>query len=220
MRAKSIALVSVIALLVLGCSTPATVFPMPTESPAPTIEPSYTHEPTATEVVSTPTLFPTQTLTPEPSLQTDGPYFMYFRQVDWKYQLVMMDADGEGRKNISLPPEIAEILPIERFHPDMKFVSPDGKWLAYSSDESGRNEVYIDSFPEPRNKYKVTDHGGIPVSWRQDGRELLFIGADFRSVNVVDVTTGASVAAQVPRKLFDFPKSAVLYRYGRLSSRR
>ena len=87
--------------------------------------------------------------------------------------------------------------------------SPDGKWLAYASNESGRSEVYIDTFPQPQNKYKVSDNGGIPASWRQDGKELLFFSAGFRSVYVADVTTGAGVTAGAPRKLFDLPRSLV-----------
>jgi len=142
MRAKGIALAFVAALLVLGCNAYATATPVSTERPAPTVQPSRTPEPTATQVLSTPTSISTQTLTPEPSLQTSGPYFMYFRQVDWTYQLVMTDADGEGRKIIPLPPEIAEILPIKRFDPDMKFVSPDGKWLAFYTGSAGGSGVY------------------------------------------------------------------------------
>lgn len=160
MRARSIALASIIALLVLGCNAPATIPPVPKESVVSTVEPSRTPEPIATQMVSTSTELPTQTLTPEPSLQTDGPYFMYFRQVDWAYQLVMLDADGEGRKIISLPPEIAEILPIQRFDPDMKFVSPDGKWLAFYSGSAG-------------------NHGKMPVTGTAD-----------LTLNVLDLTTG------------------------------
>jgi WD40 repeat protein len=139
MRAKRIALAFVTALLVLGCNALATVTPVPTERPAPTVRPGRTSKPTATQVVSTPTPspMPTQTLTPEPSLHTSGPYFVFFRQVDWKYQLVMMDADAEGQMIISLPSEIADILPIKHFDPDMKFVSPDGKWLAYYTGSVG-----------------------------------------------------------------------------------
>jgi len=158
MRAKSIALASVTALLVLGCNALATVTPVPTESPAPTVRPGGTPEPIATQVFSTPA--PTQTLTPEPSLRTSGPYFVYFRQVDWIYQLVMMDADGEGRKIFSLPSEIADILPIKRFDPDMKFVSPDGKWLAFYTGSAG-------------------SYGGMPVSGTSD-----------LALNLLDLTTG------------------------------
>ncbi len=156
MRAKSIALAFVIALLVLGCNASATVTPtpMPTESPVPTVQPSNTPEPTATQLI------PTPTLTPEPSLRTGGPYFAYFRQVDWTYQLVIMDADGVGRKIISLPPEIADVLPVKRFDPDMKFVSPDGKWLAFYTGSAG-------------------DYGKMPAS-----------GTSNLAINLLDLTTG------------------------------
>jgi serine/threonine protein kinase/Tol biopolymer transport system component len=88
--------------------------------------------------------------------------------------------------------------------------SPDGKWVAYASDESGRNEIYVDAFPAPRNKYRISDNGGISSSWRKDGKELLFVSADYRTISVADVTIGATgVSATPPRKLFDLPRTAV-----------
>ena len=84
-------------------------------------------------------------------------------------------------------------------------ISPDGKWLAYSSDESGRYEIYVDSFPEPRSKYRVTDHGGVIATWRKDGRELAIVSADSRSVFVADVTAAADFHASAPRQVLSLP---------------
>ena len=56
--------------------------------------------------------------------------------------------------------------------------SPDGRWVAYTSDESGRQEVYIQGFPERRGKWLVTAEGGYSPSWRAHGKELLFRGGD------------------------------------------
>ena len=81
--------------------------------------------------------------------------------------------------------------------------------MAYISDESGNNEVYIDAFPVPRNKVKVTDAGAFSAYWSKDGRELLVFSADFKSMLVSDITiTGGAINAGPPRKLFDFPKAA------------
>ena len=91
-------------------------------------------------------------------------------------------------------------------------LSPDGRWLAYVSDESGGPEVYVDSFPTPRNKYRVTYHGAFAAYWSKDGRELAVVSADFRSVQVSDVSTGAEFHASAPRQLLALPKGTVTAR--------
>ena len=60
--------------------------------------------------------------------------------------------------------------------------SPDGRWVAYTSDESGRQEVYIQGFPERRGKWLVTAEGGLLPRWRADGKELYWKGLDGRTV--------------------------------------
>ncbi|MFZ0816814.1 MAG: hypothetical protein WAM78_14915, partial [Candidatus Sulfotelmatobacter sp.] len=55
-------------------------------------------------------------------------------------------------------------------------LSPDGRWLAYSSTESGREEVYVTQFPSGNGKWQVSQTGGTFPSWRRDGKEIFFIG--------------------------------------------
>ena len=57
-------------------------------------------------------------------------------------------------------------------------VSPNGKWCAYLSNETGRYEVYVQSFPKPGGKWQVTNNGGIHPRWRHDGKELFYIALD------------------------------------------
>ena len=57
-------------------------------------------------------------------------------------------------------------------------VSPDGRWVAYTSDESGRAEVYLDSYPRPRQRIAISVNGGIHPVWRRDGRELYYWNDD------------------------------------------
>ena len=71
------------------------------------------------------------TVTPEPPLQTSVPYFAYFRSVNQVYQLVVMDADGTGRKVIDLPQEAIQSFPNKQNDLDVKLVSPDGHWMAF-----------------------------------------------------------------------------------------
>lgn len=58
-------------------------------------------------------------------------------------------------------------------------VSPDGKWIAYVSDESGRDEIYIQSFPEPGNRVVVTSNSGDQPVWARDGKRLFFRAGGF-----------------------------------------
>ena len=83
--------------------------------------------------------------------------------------------------------------------------APDGKWIAYQSNESGRNEIYVQSFvpgaPASGGKWQLSTNGGAFPTWRRDGRELFFVSPD-DTVMAVDVTLGAAVNAGTPRALF------------------
>ena len=81
--------------------------------------------------------------------------------------------------------------------------------MAYASDESGRFEVYVDTFPTPRSKYKVTANGGVSAIWRKDGKELTIASLDGRSVLVADVIAGADFHAGTPRQALTLPKGTV-----------
>ena len=62
--------------------------------------------------------------------------------------------------------------------------SPDGRWLAYSSNESGRYEIYVRTFPEVGGKWMVSAAGGMQPRWRRDGRELFYVAPDTRLMAV------------------------------------
>jgi dipeptidyl aminopeptidase/acylaminoacyl peptidase len=82
-------------------------------------------------------------------------------------------------------------------------LSPDGQWMAYSSDESGRYEVYVQSFPGGGGKRKVSTGGGIGPLWRGDGRELFYHAPDGKLMAAA-VKGGASFEAGMPEALFEF----------------
>jgi Tol biopolymer transport system component len=81
-------------------------------------------------------------------------------------------------------------------------LSPDGRWVAYTSNESGRYEVYVQSFPVPGAKAQVSLEGGNQPRWRRDGKELFYIGAD-RRLMAVPVTTGDAFQPGPPAVLFE-----------------
>jgi Tol biopolymer transport system component len=56
--------------------------------------------------------------------------------------------------------------------------SPNGRWIAYTSNESGRYEVYVRQFPGGENKWQVSTHGGVQPEWRDDGKELFYLAPD------------------------------------------
>jgi Tol biopolymer transport system component len=57
-------------------------------------------------------------------------------------------------------------------------LSPDGRWLAYTSDETSWDEIYIQSFPSLGKKWRVSTDGGTRPVWSRDGKELFFMGTD------------------------------------------
>jgi Tol biopolymer transport system component/predicted Ser/Thr protein kinase len=79
-------------------------------------------------------------------------------------------------------------------------LSPNGQWLAYQSDETRRNEVYVQTFPTPGRRVQVSTNGGSSPVWSRDGKELFFIGAD-QKMMAVEVKNGGKFG--VPRALFD-----------------
>jgi Tol biopolymer transport system component len=80
--------------------------------------------------------------------------------------------------------------------------SPDGRWLAYESDVTGRYEVYVRPFPSSGGEWQVSDGGLRPV-WRGDGRELYYVSED-GTMMAVPVETGETFRHGAPRALFDF----------------
>ena len=79
--------------------------------------------------------------------------------------------------------------------------SPDGKWVAYESNETGRNEIYVVPFPGPGGKSQVSTDGGAQPRWNRNGRELFFRSG--AKMMAVDVETGAVFRAGTPRMLFE-----------------
>jgi dipeptidyl aminopeptidase/acylaminoacyl peptidase len=79
--------------------------------------------------------------------------------------------------------------------------SPDGRWVAYASNETGNMEIYVSSFPNGNGKWQVSNAGGQEPRWRQDGKELFYLSAEGK-VMAVAVKPGASFEANSPVALF------------------
>jgi eukaryotic-like serine/threonine-protein kinase len=79
-------------------------------------------------------------------------------------------------------------------------ISPDGRWLAYGSDETGQFNVYVRPFGTPGPSVQVSQQGGVTSWWTKDGRAILYVGQDLRSLWRVDVTTGQTFTTGTPRQ--------------------
>lgn len=80
--------------------------------------------------------------------------------------------------------------------------SPDGRWVAYVSDESGRREIYIRPFPGPGAASPVSTAGGIAPRWEKTGKELYYIAPDSTLMAAPIAVKGDSLAVGVPLALF------------------
>jgi Tol biopolymer transport system component len=84
------------------------------------------------------------------------------------------------------------------------------RWIAYSSDESGRNEIYVQSYPSGNNRIAVSNGGGIDPRWSRDGKELFYASGD--ALVAVEIRPDGSFSA--PRRLFDRSDYFFKYNFG------
>jgi eukaryotic-like serine/threonine-protein kinase len=87
------------------------------------------------------------------------------------------------------------------FNEGAPLFSPDGRWLAYISDESGRYEIYVQPYPGPGGKWQISTEGGREPAWNRNGRELFYRNGD--KMMAVDITTQPGFAPGKPRMLFE-----------------
>jgi Tol biopolymer transport system component len=121
--------------------------------------------------------------------------------------LVFEENHPETRRNIWVVESHGERQPTPflrtEFDERQPAFSPDGRWLAYTSDETGRDEVYVRSFPGSGAKRQVSAEGGVDPVWNPTGGELFFRSGD--QVMVVTVKTQPVLTLSRPRLLFEGP---------------
>ena len=134
----------------------------------------------------------------------DGTVWLSDRSADGKY-LVFEKGDPVTQEDIWIltlgPPSTTRPLVVTKYAEGQAVLSPDGRAIAYVSDESGRAEVYVDAFPEPQRKRPVSAGGGVRPEWRPDGRELYYLGPD-HALMAVAVETTVPIKLGRPAKLF------------------
>ena len=103
-----------------------------------------------------------------------------------------------------------------QFNENDAHFSPDGRWMAYMSDESGHFEIYVQPFPATGPKWQISSAGGRFPRWSHDGRELFYIAAD-QKLMAVPVKPGGgstlSFEAGAPQSLFDIPSIPASFRF-------
>jgi serine/threonine protein kinase/Tol biopolymer transport system component len=119
---------------------------------------------------------------------------------------------GDREPKPFLTSEFNEVLP--RFSP------PDGRWIAYVSDETGRFEVYVQPYPERSSKIQISTQGGSYPRWARSGKELFYLSPDAVLMAVDISANGRDIAAGKPHVLFstralleDHPGGALTYPY-------
>ena len=131
---------------------------------------------------------------------SDGRFLLFeSRDATRDSDLWALPIDGGGK-----PFPVAET----KFDEQQGQLSPAGGWVAYQSDESGRDEIYIQRFPGPAtNKWTVSTNGGTQVRWRRDGKEVFYVALDGRLMAVAIDVSAAERAPEVgvPIALFSPP---------------
>jgi Tol biopolymer transport system component len=136
----------------------------------------------------------------------------------WKYPetwspdgrlIVYTEVDPKSRANLWVLPRTAGAKPYPFLatpaSESAARFSPDGRFLAYNSDESGREEVFVQPFPVTGAKWQVSAAGGFEASWRGDGREIFYVAPDLRLMSVAVSRSPAGLAFGPPRALFRIP---------------
>lgn len=100
-----------------------------------------------------------------------------------KLDIWILPLKGERKPFGFLQTEFAEVRPA---------FSPDGRWIAYQSNESGRDEVYIRPFPGPGGKWQISTNGGTRARWRRDGKELFYLGSDDK-IMAAEIKLGTTI---------------------------
>jgi Tol biopolymer transport system component len=128
---------------------------------------------------------------------------------DWSLDgrfLLYLQFDPKTGRDLWVLPLFGERKPFpfinSNFEESQGQFSPDGRWVAYHSNESGRYEVYVQPFPGPGGKWQISAGGGISPRWCRDAKELFYIAPDGKLMVAQVQTTGQMLEAGAPVALF------------------
>jgi serine/threonine protein kinase len=157
-----------------------------------------------------------------------GPYNLYIKEVggnseekilysshDWKFisdwtkdgkYIIFENDSAKTKADLYVLPMTGNQKPWPylqtEFNEAQGNVSPDGKWISYGCDDTGRSEIYVQSFPSAGSKRQVSTAGGTQPRWSSDQKELLYLSLDGVMMSV-DVQTNPTFEAGIPKPLFN-----------------
>ena len=134
----------------------------------------------------------------------DGRFLLFSKRRNLRDDLLMVPLSGDAT-----PRPIATTPAVET----LGQVSPNGRFVAFMSDEGGRFEIYVTTFPEPGGRWQVSQNGGREPRWARDGRELFFFAPDNRLMAAEVKTEGGSFEIGAIRPLFQSRQMGVSFRY-------
>jgi dipeptidyl aminopeptidase/acylaminoacyl peptidase len=132
----------------------------------------------------------------------------FFHPMDWSYdgRHILYSVDTATNPDLRALPLFGERKPIDvtrtPFSESNARFSPNGRWIAYQSDETGRAEVHVQPFPGPGPRSQVSVNGGTLPRWKRDGGELFYLAPDNRLMSVAVTDAGARLDTGAPRALF------------------
>jgi len=139
---------------------------------------------------------------PEEEVADTGAVALLANVWDWsRDDKYILFAKGNELWSLSRPERLAKPLLQAKWTVRNAQFSPDGRWLAYASNETGGWEIYVSPFPSGAGKWQVSSAGGQEPRWRQDGKELFYVSAE-GNMMALAVTAGASFKADSPVALF------------------
>ena len=138
-----------------------------------------------------------------PCSWTPDGQMVYSQKGDGKNRIWILPAPGSGTETKP------RLFSRSAFNETRPTLSPDGKWIAYSSDESGKYEVVVEPFPGPGAKLQVSTHGGWVPRWARNGRELYYVDPDTKQMMAVETETGPAFHAGQPKAMFKMPDSSI-----------
>ena len=152
------------------------------------------------------------------SWSPDGGFLLYSKVDPQPYELWLLPVGSAGAESKPVLVERAESNQV-----DGRF-SPDGRWVAYFSDESGRNEIYVRPFDissavsisaakaaPATGKWMVSRDGGTSPLWRRDGKEMFYLSLDGMAMAVEVNTSGTMFQAGIPKAMFKMPPGVVFW---------
>jgi Tol biopolymer transport system component len=143
-----------------------------------------------------------------PQLWRDAPFYTNDWSRDGKYLFLMKGGPGARQEIWAMPlfgdRKPFQVVPSGPYFSQYAYLSPNGRWLVYDSNESARAEVYVTAFPGGQGKRLVSTAGGTHARWSADGKELYYVSLDGTLTAVAVTEKGGQLELGTPQPLFHF----------------